>query len=62
MTELLQAAKRKQAIIVKQKPNNEFYASEEFLNMLVDDLGQNVLTSQYYQLNYFLSQEENDAR
>lgn len=62
MTELLQAAKRKQGIIVKQKPNNEFYASEEFLNMLVDDLAQNVLTSQYYELNYLLKQEGNDAR
>lgn len=52
LDELFKAAKRKQEIIIKQNPNKEFYKTEDFYSMLVDDLIDNLLTTEYYTLKH----------
>lgn len=52
LEELYKAARRKQEIIIKQKPQEEFYKTEEFYEMLVEDLLENLLTAKYYEQKY----------
>lgn len=52
LEELYKSARRKQEIIIKQKPQEEFYKTEEFYEMMVEDLIENILTAKYYEQKY----------
>lgn len=52
LEELYKAARRKQEIIINKAPEEEFYKTEEFYKMLVEDLLENLLISAYYQQKY----------
>lgn len=52
LEELYKAARRKQEIIIKKAPEEEFYKTEEFYEMMVDDLLENILTAKYYEQKY----------
>lgn len=49
LEELYKAARRKQEIIINKAPEEEFYKTEEFYEMLVEDLLENLLTAKYYE-------------